>query len=1043
MRKDFCFIAFLSLFLFLSDTITRGQTVSVSGVVYQNNMAKIPFSAPEGKITVYLPDDMAAGDHITGTVVMEASGKNEKEKQKNLNLLKQYGVKIADFAIDVRNLSLQSSNTPGVVASNFNLPDKWWGIAHNVAPVSLTKMKEPMAKVEIPLIQFSNSYDFDSAQFIDFATLKIDYKVQKNVITSGENIVLLHSSVTVPDDGKPVVVFSLNQQDIKPLCISPRQTIFSAAAAITGKNQINAKMQDGKTVYSDEFYKVDIEATIDKQNLKTNERTNMNVGVQGLKECPYPVWVTIVNNSTQTVLLDKGTHQTYSYRPFNDQFGDGDQDGMNTLGSMSISQGVTGVTPGAYDITANLILPTMAFGDVFHQQKSALKTPEDYNAWVDALKKDLKAYADKQGNDEVGKAAKVNAERAIDNIPKCNDKNKLDECKAFADAYLRPVNIPKGAAIMWVCGFEAYKAAIKAITGTLGGKAELIDWEVIKNGLEFIRNMGEQLKDEGLQNGAKDAKKLVETIQKAGETKEKLQELKDKLDELNEGMEGKTSLNPSLLHAYTTEDLLVSSFISNIPAYRTMTGTDAGLNINGQPSSGILSVNKSGNGTYQMQIAPGQSTELTNWINSFMNNNPAPVKLDIIVPPKPGTSPGGLDFKNALIQEIEFPKMDASGKDMMKLNVTIKPEEIKYTGKVEKIKTPDTKEGKQWMPSNFKIELGDLPCKHINKLDIPKITQKIADYKTGEPRKPEIIPGKIEWPNITFSVPEADIQPWKNWFDEYVKTDKTLDGNIFITDATGQPIFILPLNNVKPGGVIYANPAGDKTYNVIIKPGESGKAVAETPQGQPSKGPDRVNDLIGVFNPFTKILFYNPQYQQQIFSKMQPHIKPDGKYDVNVLTANRKPVRTSISMIPASPAALFDQSVQLEEKMNEVLCDQQDTKPQDKPDRTPAERITETWDSTGTGYRVYKNARCERFKEGGEVPCFAEEVTYPDNISGTEKRKKTGKYHKMVYSPLSHCFKGTEFCTEMYFLDLLIYVYDDANCKRLIDVKKYYAWSCE
>jgi|GEM_PF-3461928 len=1038
MRKLRLFSAVLSLFLLVPASIIWAQSVSLTGVVYQNSTVKIPLTVPEGKINVYLPDDMAAGDHITGTVVMEASGKNDKEKTKNLDLLKQYVIKIGDAVLDATTLKAGSSAGTGRFAGNFNLPDKWWGIVHNVAPVSLTLMKEPVANVQMPLVKINTSpAEFKALPGPKAEQEGIEFKPLKKVITSNESIVIqsiIDISIPIDMTEKQIFSWDINDQRVAPFCSSPRQTIIAVPPGTIGKTSITAKDKNGITVYSDEVYVVDIRASIDKQNLRNNERTDMQTQAAGINDCPYPVSMTIVNKTTETVLLDKGAHQTYFYNP-----GEKNNPGYAPL---TIRQGVTGVMPGGFDITASLILPSFVFSDVFHQQKSALKTPEDYNAWADALKKDLKAYADKQGNDEAGKASKANAERAIDNIPKCYDKNKLDECKAFADAYLRPVNIPKGAATMWVCGFEAYKAAIKAITGTLAGKPELIDWEVIKNGLEFIRNMGEQLKDEELQSGASDAKKLVETIQKTGETKEKMQELQEKLEELNEGMQGKTSLNPSLLHAYPTEDLLRSSFISNIPSYRTMSGTDAVLNVNGQPAAGILSVDKSANGTYVMQIIPGASAGLSHWVNSFISSNPSPAELSIITPPKTAPGPGMLDFKNALIQEIEFPKMDAGGKESLELKIIFSPEQFKYSAGGGKTKASDTIQGKQWMPANFKMELGNLPCDKVTRIESFKITQKTTGDNKGI-AKYIGVPGRMEYPNITFYVPETDVQPWRNWFDQYVKTDETKNGNLRIIDETGQLLYAIPLNEVKPGNIIYENLSEDKTYRIILRPGEIVKPLADVSPAQPSKGPDRMNDLIGVFNPFSKTLYYNPLYQQQVFSKIQPVKRTDGKYNASLLTANRKPARSVISIVAFSPGQLFDQSAMLEEKMNDVLCDQQDTKPQDKPDRTPAERITGTWDSTGTGYRFYKNAKCERFKEGGEVACHEQTESYPDPVSGATKTRKTGKFEKMVYSPLSHCFKGTDFCTEMYFVDLLIYIYDDANCKRLIDVKKYHAWSCE
>jgi hypothetical protein len=50
------------------------------------------FAVPAGNIRVFLPDDMAAGDVISGTVVSEPAGATEAERQRNANILEGYVV---------------------------------------------------------------------------------------------------------------------------------------------------------------------------------------------------------------------------------------------------------------------------------------------------------------------------------------------------------------------------------------------------------------------------------------------------------------------------------------------------------------------------------------------------------------------------------------------------------------------------------------------------------------------------------------------------------------------------------------------------------------------------------------------------------------------------------------------------------------------------------------------------------------------------------------------------------------------------------------
>jgi hypothetical protein len=54
----------------------------------------VTFTVNPGKIKVYLPDDMRAGDTISGTVVADPKGQTEEERAKNRNELKDLALEI-------------------------------------------------------------------------------------------------------------------------------------------------------------------------------------------------------------------------------------------------------------------------------------------------------------------------------------------------------------------------------------------------------------------------------------------------------------------------------------------------------------------------------------------------------------------------------------------------------------------------------------------------------------------------------------------------------------------------------------------------------------------------------------------------------------------------------------------------------------------------------------------------------------------------------------------------------------------------------------
>jgi hypothetical protein len=77
---------------------------------------------------------------------------------------------------------------------------------------------------------------------------------------------------------------------------------------------------------------------------------------------------------------------------------------------------------------------------------------------------------------------------------------------------------------LFVCGFEAYKAAIKTI---LTGGLE-IPWEVLSGGLDFLEKAAAELEDKDLADRVKQARQALEAAKKAKAAKEKLEDLKKK-----------------------------------------------------------------------------------------------------------------------------------------------------------------------------------------------------------------------------------------------------------------------------------------------------------------------------------------------------------------------------------------------------------------------------------------------------------------------------------------------------------------------------------
>jgi len=86
------FFSFVTM-AFISESVFAEEKIPVTTET-DGGLHTITFETPEGEIKIYLPDDMAAGDTISGTVVAEPSGTNEEERRENSDELNGYVVEI-------------------------------------------------------------------------------------------------------------------------------------------------------------------------------------------------------------------------------------------------------------------------------------------------------------------------------------------------------------------------------------------------------------------------------------------------------------------------------------------------------------------------------------------------------------------------------------------------------------------------------------------------------------------------------------------------------------------------------------------------------------------------------------------------------------------------------------------------------------------------------------------------------------------------------------------------------------------------------------
>ncbi len=143
-----------------------------------------------------------------------------------------------------------------------------------------------------------------------------------------------------------------------------------------------------------------------------------------------------------------------------------------------------------------------------------------------------------------------------------------------------------------------------------------------------------------------------------------------------------------------------------------------------------------------------------------------------------------LDFEDALITEVTVPKLDGSSKDAAYFDITFEPERVRWAkGGGNDIRSKVGPKQKAWLCSNFRVEIGDLPCSRVASVDSFTWKCAIAADQIGIHREATKHPAKVTVPDLKLSISMADHQLWADaaraWFvDGMHEESNEMDGRI-------------------------------------------------------------------------------------------------------------------------------------------------------------------------------------------------------------------------------------------------------------------------
>ena len=202
----------------------------------------------------------------------------------------------------------------------------------------------------------------------------------------------------------------------------------------------------------------------------------------------------------------------------------------------------------------------------------------------------------------------------------------------------------------------------------------------------------------------------------------------------------------------------------------------------------------------KLQVGMAMSEPFYKWIEKFFLGNPDRKNGSIVAADFYYKERARREFTNALISEITMPKLDGADKSAAFMGIGLAVEGMVFKpGDGQKIvQFKGWESQKLWTACNFRFRLDGFEdaCKRVTKVDGFTVKMNVLEYHGGGHRAPIKTPSPIDFPNLTFYLPEADAQPFFNHAQKRIIANKAeqpgrLTGQISTYDNELKDLFTI------------------------------------------------------------------------------------------------------------------------------------------------------------------------------------------------------------------------------------------------------------
>jgi hypothetical protein len=320
----------------LATTSSLQQNPATVDVKIAGGLQTATFDMPQGKLRLNLPDDMTAGDTITGTVIPEPKGSTEDERNTNRDVLNGYVVQIQgqSFPVDKGVVGPVVIRREQLPKGRPHTEDSFLDVFIVIDPHN----HSAAARARIPLLPSGAVIAPDPKATPAFIIPPVGQTGRPIVITGpfdGNS-----SNTTINAAALPRSSHDSGESGL--IAESPRKAVFIAPTGVTGPIELH--VTEGKRQTTGTYRNVGVNLSAPKTSLLKGESTTLTIEVSGLQGITEPVPLHLVKGGV--VSMEGGDVQTMSIKPAE----------VKRNGTFTTTRAITGVQAGVWSATATVVI---------------------------------------------------------------------------------------------------------------------------------------------------------------------------------------------------------------------------------------------------------------------------------------------------------------------------------------------------------------------------------------------------------------------------------------------------------------------------------------------------------------------------------------------------------------------------------------------------------------------------------------------------------------------------------------------------------------